>query len=96
VLHGVQQKVTASFEWRNTGIGMTMTYLKIQSQNFAEECPVTPSLLPPNILLSTLLSNTLTLWSSLNVRNQVSDRQDYVFYIIMFMFLDSEREDKKF
>ena len=33
---------------------------------------VTPSLLDPNILLSTLLSNTLSLRSSLNVGDQVS------------------------
>jgi hypothetical protein len=33
---------------------------------------VTSSLLGPNILLSTLFSNTLSLWSSLNVRDQVS------------------------
>jgi len=34
--------------------------------------PVTSSLLGPNILLSTLLSNTLSLCSSLNVQDQVS------------------------
>ena len=34
--------------------------------------PVTSSLLGPNILLSTLFSNTLSLCSSLNVSNQVS------------------------
>jgi hypothetical protein len=34
--------------------------------------PVTPSLLGPNILLSTLFSNTLSLCSSLNVWDQVS------------------------
>ena len=34
--------------------------------------PVTPSLLGPNILLSTLFSNTLSLCSFLNVSNQVS------------------------
>jgi hypothetical protein len=33
---------------------------------------VTPSLLGPNILLSTLFSNTLSLRSSLNVSDQVS------------------------
>jgi hypothetical protein len=33
---------------------------------------VTPSLLGPNILLSTLFSNTLSLCSSLNVIDQVS------------------------
>jgi hypothetical protein len=34
--------------------------------------PVTSSLFGPNILLSTLFSNTLSLFSSLNVRGQVS------------------------
>jgi hypothetical protein len=34
--------------------------------------PVASSLLGPNILLSTLFSNTLSLCSSLNVRDQVS------------------------
>jgi hypothetical protein len=34
--------------------------------------PVTPSLLGPNIPLSTLFSNTLSLCSSLSVRDQVS------------------------
>jgi hypothetical protein len=34
--------------------------------------PVTSSIVFPNIFLSTLLSNTLRLWSSLNVRDQVS------------------------
>jgi hypothetical protein len=34
--------------------------------------PFTSSLLGPDILLSTLLSNTLSLRSSLNVRDQVS------------------------
>jgi hypothetical protein len=34
--------------------------------------PVTSSLFGPNILLSTLFSNTLSLCSSLNVRDQVS------------------------
>jgi hypothetical protein len=33
--------------------------------------PVTPSLLRPNIPLSTLFSNTLSLCSSLSVRDQV-------------------------
>jgi hypothetical protein len=36
--------------------------------------PVTSSLFGPNILLSTLFSNTLSLCFSLNVRGQVSHR----------------------
>jgi hypothetical protein len=34
--------------------------------------PIASSLLGPNILLRTLFSNTLSLWSSLNVRDQVA------------------------
>jgi hypothetical protein len=36
------------------------------------QSPITSSLFGPNILLSTLFSNTLSLCSSLNVRDQVS------------------------
>jgi hypothetical protein len=36
------------------------------------QSPVTSSLLGPNILLSTLFSNTLSLWSSQTIRDQVS------------------------
>jgi len=35
--------------------------------------PATSSLLGPNILLSTLFSNSLSLYPSLSVRDQVSD-----------------------
>ena len=61
--------------------------------------PVTSSLLAPNIILSTLFWNTLSLRSSLSTSNQVSHsykttRKIIVLYILIFIFLDSKLEDK--
>jgi len=65
------------------------------------QSPITSSLLDPNILLNTMFSNTLSLLSSRNVSDQVS--QPYkttdkiiVLYILIFQFLDSNLEDKRF
>jgi len=62
--------------------------------------PVTSSLLGPNIFLNTLFSNTLSLRSSFNVSDQVS--QPYkttgkiiVLNILMFKFFDSKLEDQR-
>jgi hypothetical protein len=62
--------------------------------------PVTSSLVGPNILLNTLFSNTLSLCSSLNVRDQVSHpykttSRIMVLYILTFNFLDNRREGKR-
>ena len=60
------------------------------------EFPVTSSLLDPNILL-----NTLSLRSSLNVSDQFAHPYKttdkiIVLYILIFKFLDSKLEDKRF
>ena len=63
--------------------------------------PITLSLWGPNILLSTLFSNTLSLHCALNVSDQVSHpykttSKILVLYIVIFKFLDSKLEDKIF
>jgi hypothetical protein len=63
--------------------------------------PVTSSLLDPNIILNNLFSNTLSLRSSLNVSDQVSNPYKTagkirVLYTLIFKFLDSELKDKRF
>jgi len=61
---------------------------------------VTSSILGPNIFLSTLFSDTLSLCSSLNVNDQVSypyktTGKIIVMYILILTNLDSKTEDKK-
>ena len=63
--------------------------------------PVTSSLLGPNILLNSMFSNTLRFLSSRNVSDQVSHPykttgKTIVLYILIFKFLDSNLEDKRF
>jgi hypothetical protein len=62
---------------------------------------VTSSLLGPDILLSTLFSNTHSLRSSFNVSDQVSHPyrtrgKIIVLYILFFKFLDSNLKYKRF
>jgi hypothetical protein len=62
--------------------------------------PFASSLLGPNILLSTPFLNTLSLCSSLSVRDQVSHSykttgKTTVLYTLIFVFLDSNLEDKR-
>ena len=61
--------------------------------------PVSSSLLGSNILVNTILSNTLSFLSYLNITYQVSHRykttgKTIVLYILMFKLLDSNLEDK--
>jgi hypothetical protein len=63
--------------------------------------PATSSLLGPNILLSTLFSNTLLLRTSLNISDH--DPHPYkttgkiiILYVLIFIRLDSQMEDNIF
>jgi fucose permease len=60
----------------------------------------TSPLLGTNILLSTLFSNTLSLFSYFNMRDQVSHPYKTtgkitVLYILMFKFSEIRQEDKR-
>ena len=64
-------------------------------------CFATSSILGQNILLSTLFSNILRLRHSLNVNDQHSlpyktTGKNRILYILIFKYLDSKLEDKRF
>jgi len=58
--------------------------------------PVTSSLLDPNILIYTLFSNTLSLRTFLSVSDQVAHPYKTRGNILIFKFLNSNLEDKRF
>ena len=81
---------------------ITRTMLGEEYKSFSSSlCNFLHSLLGPNILLNTIFSNTLSFLSSRNVRDQVSHPYKttgkiIVLYILIFKFLDSNLEDKRF
>ena len=78
-----------------------ITRYEVPNCTIVFQSPVTLSLSCPSIFLRILLSNILGLSSSLSVRNQISypcktTGNITVTYIVIFMFCESEREDKRF
>jgi len=88
-------------------IFITRTILDEEYKSFSSSLcsllhfPVTSSLLGPNILLNTLFSITVSFLFSRNVSDQVSHPYKTIgkiifLYILIFKFLDSNLEDKRF
>ena len=83
-----------------TILGEEYKSLSSSSCNVLHSC-VRTSLLVPNILLSTLFSNTLSLRSSLSVIDWVSHPykrrgEIVVIYMLIFIFLSTRLDDKRF
>jgi hypothetical protein len=79
----------SNYTWRRVQV------MKLLIMQFFQP-PVTSSLFGLNILLNTLFSNTLSLCSSLNVRDQVSHickttDKIIILQILIFLSLDSRR-----
>ena len=86
---------------------ITRTILGEEFQSFSSSLcnllhsPATSSRLGPNILLNTMFSNTLSFLSSCRVNDQISHPYKtigkiIVLYMLIFKFLDSNLEDKRF
>jgi hypothetical protein len=91
-------RISSSWLDRSISARRTVQIMKLLNMRFSPtSCQ---SLFGPNILLSILFSNTLSIGSSLNVRDKVShpyrtSGKIIILYIVIFTSFDSRREDKR-